>query len=101
MTARHPDAALIRTCARHIVNLNTYNASPGLTEYDKDPLWHAYEKTRDAISRAKPKTIEGLRAIARAAVAETCGRELHHCGFDEQWAWDVMNGLLRLHGQHA
>jgi hypothetical protein len=100
MTARHPDAALIRTCARHIVNLNTYNASPGLTEYDKDPLWRDYEKTRDAISRAQPKTIEGVLAVARAAVAEAGGKEPCHHGMDEQWAYSVMKSLLRLHVQH-
>jgi hypothetical protein len=101
----HPDAALIRMCNQHIVNMNAYNNSPSAAERgcddDNDPLWDAYEDTRDAISEAEPQTIDGMVAIARAAMAEAApdmqdadDRMFH--GMDEEWAWRLVGHTLRL-----
>ena len=64
------DADLIRLCAEHVVNIETSNRDGGLLDLDQDPLWITYERTRDAISAATPRTLEGMLAKARAAKAE-------------------------------
>ena len=101
--ARNPDAALIRTCTQHIANMNAYNACqyPTGDEAEAGPLWREYIKTRDAISAAKPKTVDGMIAIAKAALAESAGEDPSFHGPDGEWAWLTMRALLRLHGQHA
>ncbi len=109
VSAERPDADLIAICAQHIVNLRTFNDSPAMDtvgyDYD-DPLWYAYEATRDAISDAKPQTFAGLVAVAQAAMAEAGpdrqdpdGRSFH--GMDEHWAWNLLCDLLRLHNAEA
>jgi hypothetical protein len=95
-TVPHPDADLIATCAEHVVNREAYNASGGELDLDDDPLWLAYARSRDAISDARPQTMEGLRAKAMAAKAEAIepdGRELIGGGPHEYWAWDIVNDL--------
>ena len=95
------DADLIRLCAEHAVNIETYNRDGGLLnlDLDQDPLWIAYERTRDAISAAKPRSLEGMLAKARAAKAEAAsvyaeGREDPAGTPAEAWAWDLLNDLL-------
>lgn len=98
-----PDAELIRLCEEHVANLCAYCGSAFDGEFENDPLWHAYERTRDAMHDAKPQTIEGMLAKARATKAEALGvdgkdREPpFHCPADH-WAWDLVNDLLRLNG---
>jgi hypothetical protein len=107
LTAFGPDAALIGICAQHIVNLAAANANPAMEKlgYDDndDPLWAAYQATRDAITGARPKTIEGMAAIARAAMAEAGpdrGAESRSfCSMEEHWSWNLMLDLLRIHGE--
>ncbi len=109
MTKGGPDADLIALCAQHIVNLRAFNDSPAMDtigyDYD-DPLWDAYEATRDAISDAKPQTFAGLVAVAQAAMAEAGpdrqdpDDRLFH-GMDEQWSWNLLCDLLRLHNAEA
>ena len=62
-----------------------------------DPLWDAYKRTRDAIYDAKPRTLEGMLAKARAAKAEAMllnGGEDPAGSPAEQWAWQLVNDLL-------
>jgi hypothetical protein len=59
------DADLIRACAEHAVNAEAYNRDGLLVEADKDPLWQAYERTRNIISEARPESMAGVLAKAR------------------------------------
>ena len=94
------DADLTRVCAEHVVNINAHNRDGGLLPMDEpDPLWTAYARTRDAISAAKPQTLAGMVAKARAAKAEAAplqaGDEENPEGTPaEQWVWQLVNDLL-------
>ena len=96
----HPDADLIRICAEHAVNLETYNRDGGEGGIENpDPLWDAYAATRDAITAAQPQTLDGMLAKARAAKAEagaarSDGTEDPEGGPAAQWAWNLVNDLL-------
>jgi len=97
----HPDADLIRLCAQHAVNREVYDRAGGSLDPEDDPLFTSYARTRDAISAAKPTTLEGMLAKARAAKAEAREpdgkEEPAHCPAAD-WAWDLVGDLLRLHG---
>ncbi len=104
--AAHPDAVLIRICAEHIVNLHAYNAAPGggLSDFESDPLWIAYIATHDAIDAARPQTLDGVIAKARAAKAEgdaspAWADRCPESGPAVSFSWDVVGDLLRLGGQ--
>jgi hypothetical protein len=92
------DADLTRICAEHVVNIDAYNRSGGNgPDLAVDPLWLAYERTRNAIRDAKPRTLEGMLAKARAAKAEARqldGTEDPNGTPAEGWAWDLVNDLL-------
>jgi hypothetical protein len=95
-----PDADLIRLCAQHAANAAAFTAS----DADDGPLWNAYAASRDAIHDAKPQTLAGMVAKARAAKAEATtldGEERPEHGPAETWAWDLVNDLVRLHGGEA
>ncbi|MDJ0391358.1 hypothetical protein QMO56_24940 [Roseomonas sp. E05] len=99
--AAGPDAELIRLCAEHIANIEAYNVDVGDLDPEDDPLWHAYERTREAISEAQPRTIEGMLAKAQAAKAEARrpdGSEKPTDGPAAEWAWDLMHDLIRMAG---
>ena len=94
-----PDAELIRACVEHIVNQDTYNASPSSLPSNQDPLWQAYERTRDFIGDTKPRTLAGMQAKARAAKAEAQnldGTEGVAGTPAEFWAMDLINDLVGL-----
>ena len=96
----NPDAELLATCARHIVNMQAFCAGSDMSDFENDPLWLAYEATRDAISNAEPKTMAGLLAIAHVAKAEASnpdGSEDHENCPASDWAWLILNVLLRQH----
>lgn len=98
----HPDAELITLCAEHIRNRAAYNDHGGYLEPEDCPLWIAYERTCDAISAAKPQTIEGIMAKARAAQAEARmpgGDYEPDYGPAGRWALDLVNDLVRLYGR--
>jgi hypothetical protein len=100
--AASPDAELIRLCDEHPRNIDAFNNSPFQGDAEDDPLWHAYERTRDAIYDAKPKTIAGMVAKARAAKAEAIqpdGSEHPANCPAEYWAWDLVNDLIRINGE--
>jgi hypothetical protein len=98
------DADLIRLCAEHAANMDAYNRDCSDLEPEDNALWAAYERTRDAISKAVPQTVEGMMAKARAAKAEarepTGGENPQGCPAAD-WAWDLVNDLLRLNGRGA
>lgn len=94
-SSSHPDADLIRLCAEHIGNMAAFNASD--SDSDDDPAWLAYERTSAAIGSAKPRTIAGMQAKARAAKAEAKGpdgRDDPYGTHAEKWAWDLVRDLL-------
>lgn len=96
-----PDADLIRLCAEHIANWHAYNTSDSDLEAEDDPLWHAYWRTHIAIDDARPQSIDGILAKARAAKTEAHrpdGTEERDGGQGAVWAWDLVNDLLRLNG---
>jgi len=100
----NPDAELIRLCEEHVVNINAYNEDPSDLDAEDNPLWHAYERTRDAIGEAKPQTFKGMLAKARAAKAEALnldGSEKPEHTQAAYWAWDLVNDLVRLNGGAA
>ena len=57
----HPDTELIRVCTEHPGRVTAYNESGGELDYYGDPLWAPYEQSRDFISEAKPRTLEGIQ----------------------------------------
>lgn len=84
----HPDADLIAVCAGHAARIKAYNQGDGdLAALDDDPLWAAYEASRNFIGNAKPCALEGVLAKARAAKAEAGS-------MGEVWAWDIVDDLL-------
>jgi hypothetical protein len=51
--ADEADAELIRACAQHAINMDAYNATDEINNVlngGPEPLWEAYEKTRNFIS---------------------------------------------------
>ncbi len=92
------DAALIRLSAEHVANFAAYDAHGGAGPLDApDLLWDAYERTRNAISAARPRTLAGVLAKARAAKAEaqrSDGGENPDGTMAQVWAWDLVNDLL-------
>jgi hypothetical protein len=71
---------------------------------DDDPNWPPYERSLRAISAAKPTTMEGVLAKARAAKAEARqpgGHEEPAGTRAEEWAWDLANDLLAIGGKVA
>ena len=97
--AVNPDAELIRFCDEHIANLTAYNNDVSDLDHDENPFWQDYERSRDAIIAAEPKTLAGVVAKARVAKAEAVqpdGSENWEDGVASNWAWDIVNDLLRL-----
>lgn len=101
LRGENPDADLVRLCAEHVVNLRAYNSDRSDLDEDQNPLWRAYEATRDAIDAARPQSLVGMVAKAHAAKVEALevdGAERPaHCPAAD-WAWDLVGDLLRLHG---
>ena len=95
-----PDAALIALCAEHAANRAAFNQYGDLGR-DDDPLGLAYGRTRDAISSARAQTMAGILAKAAAAKGEARNPD---GSYDPEgtpaadWAFGVVNDLLRLHG---
>lgn len=94
------DAALIDLCAQHIRNMDAFDASDSDLEFDENPLWRAYEETRDALVAAQPMTVLGLLALARTAKAEArckkTGEETFEGCFASNMAAKLVNETLRL-----
>lgn len=101
IAAPHPDATLIRICAQHTMNRITRDKGehPDTIEYNE--VDNAYAETLQAVCDAVPMTIDGIVAKARAAKDEAQllrgGEDPEGC-IAAQWAWDIVNDLLRLAG---
>lgn len=93
------DAEFIALCAEHMVNRDAFNGAEDVFDERDHPLWVAYARTRDAISVAKPHTLEGVAAKARAAKAEAGPRGDFESGPAAAWSWQVVQDLLRLRGE--
>lgn len=94
------DQELVSLCAQHIVNRQAVLDCP--LDPDDSPSWLPYAVTHDAISNARPKTLAGLIAKARAAKGEASigtGNEDPLNGSALEWAWDIVNDLIRLDGE--
>lgn len=97
-----PDAAIVALCAEHAANVAAFGLHGGEVEQEHDPFWPPYERTCRAVSAVRPATMDGVLAKARAAKAEA-GKD-ERClegGIAADWAWDIVNDLLRLHGGTA
>jgi hypothetical protein len=94
----HSDADLIRICEGHkavVEGLHQCNCMEDCAH------WQAYERSRDAIHAAVPVTLAGMVAKARAAKIEALnvdGTENPDGSPAENWAWDLVNDILRLEG---
>ena len=95
----NPDADLIRICAEHRKNLLAFNAD-GLDD-DESPFWAPYVRAIDAIDEAKPRTLAGLRAKALAARLEAGAAAHWQETKGGDWAWDLVQDLVRLTGGDA
>ena len=109
MTARpapadNPDAELIRLFEAHGALSRACDASDPESTLDMkdDPLFRAYGESCDLIRAARPKTLAGIVAKAKAAVAEDpalADPEYTSHGPAETWSFDVVNDLIRLFGE--
>lgn len=96
----NPDAAVIALCAEHEETRAAACASD--SEDLNDPIWLAYDRTRDAISAARPETMAGVIAKIRAAKGEARmpdGTESTENYPVPDWASQIMNDILRLNPQ--
>jgi hypothetical protein len=99
----HPEAELIDLCNRHPALLAAFNACEA-DSGPNNPAWVAYEASMNAVSDARPQTLEGMQAKARAAKAEALlpdGSESSDGSIAAPWAWDIVNDMLRLTGGAA
>lgn len=97
--AANPDAALIQLCDGHIANIAAYNADASDLDHHENPLWDVYERSSVAISAMVPQTLAGLVAKARVAKAEAVqpdGKENWESSVASNWAWDIVNDLIRM-----
>ncbi len=102
-TPPYPDAALIAACAEHIVNYDAYGASDEMDDESQNPAWQEYHRTMLMIKASRAHTMEGILAKARvtkhiAQGAPGWPESAQNCGAGV-WAFDLMNDLLRLHGE--
>lgn len=96
------DAELIAACTKHIANADAYNASdePDFDDRPK-PLLAAYRATGQAISHAKPVTLAGIVAKARAAKHDAGGAPSGREVWDDRWTASIVDDLLRVCGGAA
>jgi hypothetical protein len=94
-----PDAGLVIACQQHLRNIDACNADPE-DAGPGNPISAEYERALDIISAAKPVTLEGLAAKARAALAEA-ESEAPPEGPGQELIWDVVNDLVRIAGGAA
>lgn len=98
-----PDAELIALCDEHIKNHRAFNLDGGHLENERDPLWASYERTYAPIDDAKPVTMAGVLAKARAAQNEAVNPNNGGFDWDEgtylKWSSDVVDDLLRIAGE--
>lgn len=88
---------LAQLCVQHIAHRQALLACP--QDPEDSPHWALFSATHDAIAMARPTTLAELAAKARAAKHEAMtanGREDVRSGSAVDWAWDLVNDLIRL-----
>ena len=96
------DEEPVRLSAQYIINMQALENCP--LDADESPFRPPYAATSDAISKARPMTLAGLASKARTAKREAFvqGGEENVCnGSALEWAWDLVNDLIRLDGGMA
>lgn len=101
IAAPHPDEEIVQICAQHTINRITLDTGnhPDTIEYNE--VDNAYGATLQAVCDAVPLTVAGIVAKAMAAKDEAQllrGGEEPEGSIAAQWAWDIVNDLLRLAG---
>ena len=95
----NPDTILIGLCDRYCIVRDEVNRDIDIS--DDDPRWGAYFAVCDEITDWQPVTVEGLIAKARVTKEDASNpdgtEDLETIRMD--WAWDVINGLIRLGGR--
>jgi hypothetical protein len=97
--ATSADARLIALCAQHIRNYDAVKCGPDDDDPSVAQLWAAYNGTHKEICEAKPQTIAGVLAKARAALVEARvpdGRFVFGGSSGERWACDLTLDIVRL-----
>ena len=99
----NPDAELIRLCAAHgaIARACDESDPESSLDIDDDPLFYAYGLSCDLIRKARPVTLAGIIAKAKAVVVEDpkiADPEYCSHGPAESWSFDLVNDLIRLFG---
>ena len=88
---------MIPFCEQHIRNMAAITVGEDIR--DEDPRWAAFDKTKEAISAARPRTLAGMVAkakVAKLVAAGSNGTEDPCNTVAEDWAWDLVNDLVRL-----
>ncbi|MBI0534648.1 hypothetical protein D9599_03575 [Roseomonas sp. KE2513] len=94
------DAELIRLCAERAWRIEAANDAADVQE--DGPTWRAYSESRDAIGRARPVTLAGMIAKARATQIEANspdGSVTLSGTVAEGWARDMLDDLLTMVGR--
>jgi hypothetical protein len=94
-----PDAKLIELVTAHAANLAAFNGHDGRDEAEHERLGQAYDRTRDALDDAKPQTLAGIIALAKAAMAERGRPPPGDEHFEATWAFTALGRLLRICGE--
>ncbi|MEO3475766.1 hypothetical protein AAFN86_28200 [Roseomonas sp. CAU 1739] len=95
------DAPLIALCDTMSDVLRDLSATPADLD-DTSPEWRPYDRIADAMCAARPETMEGIMAMARATMAHA--RDGGGADDDEPdgvvavWAWAIVRHLLRVGG---
>lgn len=97
--AAGPDAQLIALCELHVFNLRAHNNDPDGTGDEHDPLLRAYLGTLAEVRLAKPKTLAGILAKGRAALAEIDADADADASPGFVWAREALGALVLLHGE--
>jgi hypothetical protein len=102
LTATGPDAELIALCGTMPAALRDLNATPADLE-DASPEWLPYDRVADAMRKARPETMAGVLAMARATMAHARdgggADEADPGGVVAVWSWAIVRHLLRLGGE--
>jgi hypothetical protein len=95
----NPDAALIGACDEHRRLHGILNRQRDPRDCDEMPEWGPYMAACAVIEAARATTLAGIVAKASAAKAEAWqpnGQD--HSEVAAEWAWAIVNDLLRLNG---
>ncbi|NKE47024.1 hypothetical protein HB662_19750 [Roseomonas frigidaquae] len=100
------DAQLIERLGVYLAAVVTYNTAPGdVFEAEEDPLWQAVQAASAAVKATPPRSLAGIVALARVAVALASHERSEDGGWSDRPAGDFAQALtldlLRLYGAEA